>query len=143
CLVGIGFLQQHVVQVAPQLRFIDTESGGRVPLGIGVHDENATSVHCQRRGEIYRRRTLADAPFLIDQCDRTRHGNSPSRYARLASRASKCCSKSASSVARSLRSGTSVTCSNSQRSAVPTRASPAKFGATSPRRTSAAITSPP
>ena len=111
------------------------ETGGRVALRIGVDDEYATAKERERRAEIDGRRAFSDAAFLIDECDDASQRRYPAE--------SKYCSSNVSSKVRSLRSGSSVTCSNNQRSASPTRSSPAKPACASPRATSAAMTSLP
>ena len=76
------------------------------------------------------RRAFADAAFLIDESDDATQRNSDDRenerrpYAPIVSSLSRCSSSSVRRVWRSLRSGSSVTCSNSQRNASPTRSSP-------------------
>ena len=115
------FLQQGVVDVALQARFVDAKAGRRVALRIGIDHEHALAEHRERRAQIHRGRALADAAFLIDECDDARQNVLPALRNCDAVSALEILLERRSSAVRSLRSGASVTCSKSQRSAAPTR----------------------
>ena len=115
--------------------FVDAETGRRVSLRIGIDDEHAPAEHRERRAEIDGGRALSDAAFLIDERDDATQGLS---RAMAVGRDRDTARAFAAASVRSLRSGSSVTCSKSQRNAAPTRSSPRKlrrrFAAANERR---------
>src|SRR5579863_3785914 len=62
-------LHQHVIDVVLQLRLVDAKAGRRIPLGIGIYDQDVLSQDGERGTEIHGGRALSNAALLIDERD--------------------------------------------------------------------------
>ena len=72
--VGEGTaIEQGIVQRVADAVAFDAYAARRVGLGIGIDEEGLALGGGERRGDVHRRRRLADAALLIGDCDDARH----------------------------------------------------------------------
>jgi hypothetical protein len=69
------FIEQHVAAVRPRGALVNAGSHRRIRLRIHVDEQHAPRRLGERRGEVDRRRRLADAAFLVGDRDDAHHGS--------------------------------------------------------------------
>ena len=68
-----SLLDERLVEARPGLAGLAAEAGGQVALGVGVHGEDPPLGGGQARGEVDRRRGLADPALLVGDRDGASH----------------------------------------------------------------------
>jgi hypothetical protein len=64
---------QAVVDGPGEGRLVEAEAAGGVALGVHVHEEHAAAEGGEASAEVHGGGGLADAAFLVDDCDDAAH----------------------------------------------------------------------
>src|SRR6266498_3730819 len=62
-----------MVKAFPETTPSNTDARSRIPLGVGIYQQDTNSEGCQRRSQVDRRGSLTYTALLIGNCDYLRH----------------------------------------------------------------------